>query len=106
MALVLRNQSKALLLFPTRMARLKLWLRGVGVILMLIGFMSFPLGSSLNPERWTSQFYLFADLGLLSTVGFSLVIGGFFIFGLFFLIRYYIVYFLQFVFLYIYLYYS
>jgi hypothetical protein len=58
------------------MANIKLWLRGIGIVLVLGGIMSFPLGSSLNPERWTSRFYVLADLGILGDFGFLLAIVG------------------------------
>jgi hypothetical protein len=60
----------------------KLWLRGIGIVLVLIGFMSFPFESSLNPERWTGGFYLFADVGLLFRSGLLLAIIGALIFAL------------------------
>ena len=58
------------------MTSLKLWVRGIGIVLVLIGFMSFPLGSSVNPERSTSLFYFLVDLGFLAKFGFMLEILG------------------------------
>jgi hypothetical protein len=55
---------------------LRIWLRGLGIVLILVGVISFPLGSSLNPERSTSSFYFLADLGILFEFGFLLAVIG------------------------------
>ena len=68
------------------MANIKLWLRGIGIVLVLVGIMSFPLGSSLNPQTWTSRFDFLADLGIFANFGFILEIVGVVLFVISFLI--------------------
>jgi hypothetical protein len=44
---------------------LKTWIRGIGIVAVLVGVLSFPVRIGINPERDTSIFHNFADLGLI-----------------------------------------
>jgi hypothetical protein len=65
----------------------KAWIRGTGIVLTLIGVMTFPVGSSQNPERWTSRYYPLADLGVFGNYGLVLVFFGLVLVLISFLIR-------------------
>jgi hypothetical protein len=43
---------------------LKAWIRGIGIVAVLVGVLAFPVRIGINPERDTSIFHNFADLGL------------------------------------------
>ena len=43
---------------------LKTWVRGIGIVAVLVGVLAFPVRIGINPERDTSIFHNFADLGL------------------------------------------
>jgi hypothetical protein len=58
------------------MTTLKTWLGGIGIVTVLVGGSSFPLGMGINPERDTSIFHNLADLGLFIEYGFVLILLG------------------------------
>jgi hypothetical protein len=49
----------------------KPWIRGIGIVAVLVGVLAFPVRIGINPERDTSIFHNFADLGLF--VGYAFV---------------------------------
>ena len=53
------------------------WLKIVGIGMICVGLLSFPLGFGMSPKRDLSAFSNLADLGVLIRFGMaSLVIGG------------------------------
>jgi len=49
---------------------LKTWIRGIGIVAVLVGVLAFPVRIGINPERDTSIFHNFADLGLFAEYAF------------------------------------
>jgi hypothetical protein len=56
------------------MGTIKIWVRGAGIVAVLVGGLSFPVGLGINPERDTSFFHNLADLGLFVEYGFVLIL--------------------------------
>jgi len=53
------------------------WLKIVGIGMICVGLLSFPLGFGISPKRDLSAFSNLADLGVLIRFGMaSLVLGG------------------------------
>ena len=50
---------------------LKAWIRGIGIVAVLVGVLAFPVGIGINPKRDTSIFHNFADLGLFAEYAFA-----------------------------------
>jgi|GEM_PF-4626329 len=55
---------------------LKLWVRGIGIVVALIGLLSFKLAPGINPKRDLSRFHNLADLGIFIEYGLILVVVG------------------------------
>jgi hypothetical protein len=49
---------------------LKVWIRGIGIVAVLVGVLAFPFAIGINPKRDTSIFHNFADLGLFADYAF------------------------------------
>lgn len=49
---------------------LKAWIRGIGIVAVLVGVLAFPVGMGINPKRDTNIFHNFADLGLFAEYAF------------------------------------
>jgi hypothetical protein len=52
------------------------WIRGIGIVIALVGGLSFKFTPGINPERDLSVFHNLADLGLFIEYGFILVVVG------------------------------
>jgi len=55
---------------------LKEWLRAIGIVILCIGLLCFPIGIGVSPKRDTSVFFNLADLGLFIQAGLALVTAG------------------------------
>ena len=44
---------------------LKAWIRGTGIVTLLVGGLALPVGIGISPKRDTSVFHNLADFGLL-----------------------------------------
>lgn len=49
---------------------LKTWIRGIGIVAVLVGVLAFPFRIGINPKRGTNIFHNFADLGLFADYAF------------------------------------
>ncbi|MGH7831984.1 MAG: hypothetical protein ACREP8_17610, partial [Candidatus Binatia bacterium] len=54
-------------------ATVKAWIKGAGIVFILVGGLSFPVGIGINPKRDTSLFHNLADIGLFIRYGFILI---------------------------------
>jgi hypothetical protein len=52
----------------------KTWIRGIGIVTILVGGLSLPVGIGISPERDTSIFHNFADLGIFIDYGLVLIV--------------------------------
>ena len=72
--LVQGRQSWVLSQFEMR--NLKNWVKGVGIVTVLVGLMALPLGMGVSPKRDTSFFSNLADTGMFVTYGLTLILVG------------------------------
>jgi hypothetical protein len=56
------------------------WIRGLGGVLLGLGFMCLPVGFGANPKRDTSAFFRTADTGIWLKLGFILILSGIVVF--------------------------
>ena len=58
------------------MRTLKSWIRGIGVVLALVGLGALPLGIGVSPKRDTSLFNNLANTGMFIKYGLLLILIG------------------------------
>jgi hypothetical protein len=67
--------------------RIRDWVRVFAVLLAACGIACLPYGAPAHPERMTSLFYGFVELGSFMRVGFALIIASLLVFALSFIGR-------------------
>ena len=65
--------------------RIRDWIRVLAVVLLGCGIACLPYGAAAHPEKATSLFYLFAELGSFMRVGFALIVISLLVFALSFI---------------------
>jgi hypothetical protein len=63
------------------------WIRVFAVVVAACGIACLPYGAAAHPERTTSLFYGFVELGSFMTIGFILIIASLVIFAFSFIGR-------------------
>ena len=58
------------------MRTLKNWVRGIGIVIALLGVTALPLGMGVSPKRDTNFFNNLADTGMFIKYGFVLIFIG------------------------------
>jgi hypothetical protein len=54
---------------------LRAWVRAIGIVSILVGFLSFKFTPGISPERNLSLFHNLVDLGLLILLSFLITSG-------------------------------
>jgi len=67
--------------------RIRDWVRVFAIVLAACGIACLPSGAAAHPEKTTSLFYWFVDLGSFMRIGFALIIGSIVVFALSFIGR-------------------
>ena len=67
--------------------RVRDWIRVFAVVLAACGLACLPYGAVAHPEKTTSLFYGFAELGAFMTIGFILILVSLLVLGLSFIGR-------------------